>query len=140
MQRIGPRVALTWAVAVVGAGVVAVAGHRRRTRFRPQWKSVTVLATPSDLRSGALTVLPPHDVRLVAAPGDRGTEVHVRYRNSHGVAAGLALRAALRDLKQRTETGGVLHVDPRPHGRRRPTPQGLLQDQAEKYAKGWGLL
>jgi uncharacterized membrane protein len=66
-------------------------------------------------------------VRFVAAPGNRGTEVHVRlrYRASKFGASiakllfaepGQQIRADLRRLKQVLETGSVVHSDSTVHG------------------------
>ncbi len=57
------------------------------------------------------------------------------------VAAALGeLRAALRHAKQLIEVGEVLRVEPQPHGRRTPTPQGAAVEGAAEQAPKEGVL
>ena len=109
------------------------------------WKSVTVLAEPEALRPDGAYPEPLEalaarlEIVLKPASRERGTELHARFRPGED-ADPQALRAALRDAKALIETGIVQHADPVPHGRRKPTPFGLAQDEVESHAKGSGLL
>jgi hypothetical protein len=150
-------------VAAAAAGI-AIAGFAAREIARRRgaggegphaegWKSVTVLATPDEIALAG-TLPPPLEeiadaleVRMLPAPGDRGTEVHARIlpgvdaREAFGDADPQErLREALRDAKQLVETGDVLRVTPRPHGRRPDTPAGRLVDAVEATSKGTGIL
>lgn len=75
-------------------------------------------------------------VDLREAPGGRGTEMSVT-RQGDAVSDD-DVREALRRSKALLETGEVIAVDPVPHGRRNPTPAGLLLDAvaARSYRKG----
>jgi hypothetical protein len=50
------------------------------------------------------------------------------------------VRTALRQAKQLIEVGEVLRAEPEPHGKRRPTPGGLLLEAATKRAGQEGVL
>lgn len=116
------------------------------------WKAVTVLGDPAAFVDGGYPeplrrIAGVLEVRVDAAPGDKGFEVHARLREGADVAAAVgdedpdqALRAALRDAKQVFETGEVLRAVPRPHGRRPFTMLGSAVDKAEAEAKGGGVL
>jgi hypothetical protein len=116
------------------------------------WKAVTILGNveafsqngyPEPLQRIAEVL----EIRLDSAPGDKGFEVHARLRDGADATTVIgdddpdrALRAALRDAKQLFETGEILHATPRPHGHRPSTPSGAVVDNAEKNAKGEGVL
>lgn len=153
----GTRTGITIAASGVAVVVVARLARRRRRRTGEHdagWKSVTVLGDAERLRPDGQWVAPlapiaEHlQVELRPAPGGRGTEVHARIRDGRaravhsatGLPAAQALRAALRDTKQVVEAGEVLRMDPRPHGKRKATPTGLLVDVAEHRARGVGVL
>lgn len=76
--------------------------------------------------------------RIPADPG-KGTELVVTVTRPGRVSAG-DVRSALRRSKQLLETGEVLRVDPAPHGRRKPTPGGLLLEAATRRAPKEGVL
>jgi hypothetical protein len=113
------------------------------------WLVVTVLREPSDVEAAELLAPLAElgediEVRLRPAPGDRGTELAARLRDgasSSGKHSRLTgsdpqaqLRSALRQAKQLIEVGEVLAVDPAPHGKRTPTPGGLLLEAWTKVA------
>ncbi len=79
-----------------------------------------------------VTTRPPAD------PG-KGTELVVTV-NRPGKASAGDVRSALRQAKQLLETGEILRNDPVPHGRRRPTPSGLLLEAATRRAPKEGVL
>ena len=76
--------------------------------------------------------------RPPADPG-KGTELVVTV-NRPGKASAGDVRAALRQAKQLLETGEVLRNDPVSHGRRKPTPSGLLLEAATRRAPKEGVL
>lgn len=146
------------AVGVAAAGLVArsLVKSKKETdgdgRHPEGWKAVTILGDAAEFtRSGypeplgrMADVL---DIRVDAAPGDKGFEVHARLREGADATAAVgdedpeqALRAALRDTKQVIETGEILRATPRPHGHRPPTLFGAAVDEAEDDAKGEGVL
>ncbi len=125
-------------VGVVGvaaaAGAVAAGALRRHGESGEdggdepgRWRAVTVQVPREQLERGLPAPLAAlgHalEVRLVDAPGDRGTEVHVRLRDGEpsgvsGAAARLTgndprqdVRRALRESKSLLETGEVLQPD-----------------------------
>jgi hypothetical protein len=120
------------------------------------WKSVTILAPRNRIYAAGRYPQPVQslvawlELRLEDAPGDRGTELHVRFRpgpvprrmihRATGAKPDDALRIALRDSKQLVETGQIVLVHPRPHGTRTHSPGGLLIDLLERRAKGKGVL
>jgi hypothetical protein len=117
------------------------------------WRSVTVLATPDEIApAGALPapleeIAEALEVRMLPAPGDRGTELHARILEGADTQRVFgdrdpvsSVRAALREAKQLVETGEILRVIPRPHGHRPDTPAGRLVDAAEEKSKGTGIL
>ena len=74
------------------------------------------------------------------APGDKGTELAARLQGNVTESDIEELRAALRRAKQLLEVGEVLRVDPQPHGRRKPTPQGALLEGMTRKADEEGAL
>ncbi|MFJ9041789.1 hypothetical protein ACIRF8_35125 [Streptomyces sp. NPDC102406] len=151
---------LWWAVPAVAAGAAAV------RRARPggaaddgaddRWLTVTVNRPVGDVGS---EVKPPPpldgladriDVRITPAPGDRGTELAARFKESVAAAstsmpARLAgqdprqeLRRALRDAKSLLEAGEVLRPDAPPTTR--PTPGGKLLELFTRRSGGEGVL
>jgi hypothetical protein len=111
-----------------------------------RWRAVTVLCSPEQVGSGdALPepLAPFHDrieVRVTPAPGDKGAELAARFRGEATQDDIGELRAALRRAKQLIEVGEVLRVDPVPHGKRKPTPQGALLEKAAAGAPKGGAL
>jgi hypothetical protein len=113
------------------------------------WLGVTVLRDLTDVENMQLPAPLAElgdeiEVRVRPAPGDRGTELAARLRDrssSSGKHSRLTgsdsqaqLRSALREAKQLIEVGEVLAVDPAPHGKRTPTPGGLLLEAWTKVA------
>ncbi|MFI7615330.1 hypothetical protein ACIBP6_29285 [Nonomuraea terrae] len=110
-----PRLLLL-AAAATGAAAVAARLMRASRPARTTWFAVTVQADPSELsgpsRPDALARLAErHEVRVIRAPGGRGSEIAVR-------AADGRTREEVRALKQLLETGEVLVVEGQPEGRR----------------------
>jgi hypothetical protein len=118
------------------------------------WLVVTVLREPSDVETGELPgplaeLGERIEIRVGAAPGDRGTELAARLRDrpsSGGTTDRLSgadpqseLRSALRQAKQLLEVGEVLAVDPTPHGDRKATPGGALLEAWTKVADKGGV-
>ena len=111
-----------------------------------RWRAVTVLCSPEQVGTG--TDLPAPlaalgdriELRITAAPGDRGTELAARYRDRPSDDDLGRLRAALREAKQLIETGEVLRVEPQPHGHRRRTPQGAAVEGMAAQAPTEGAL
>jgi len=118
------------------------------------WLAVTVLCEPSDIDASPLPVPLAElgdriEVRVVPAPGGRGTELAARLRDRSG--SGTApqrlsgndpesdLRSALRRAKQLIEVGEVLAVDPAPHGKRSATPGGALLEAWTRAAPKGGV-
>jgi hypothetical protein len=107
---------------------------------------VTVLREPDDV--GTPDAPPPPltrfgdriEVRVGAAPGDKGTELSARFREQPGADEIGELRSALREAKQLLETGEVLRVEPQPHGLRKPTPQGAAVEGMAQRAPEEGVL
>jgi hypothetical protein len=88
------------------------------------------------------------EVRVHKATGGKGTElgVRLRERGSSGALSRISgsdpqadLRSALRRAKQLIEVGEVLAVDPAPHGKRTPTPGGVLLEAWTKVAPKAGV-
>ncbi|MFD3444418.1 hypothetical protein ACFDTO_07450 [Microbacteriaceae bacterium 4G12] len=152
------------AAVVVGAAGVAAAGLVARTLVREKreadgdgrhpggWKAVTVLGDPAEFAANGYPeplrrIEPALELRLDPAPGDKGFEVHARFREGADLKATVGeddpertLREALRDAKELFETGEVLSATPRPHGHRPSTLLGTAVDKAEDKAKGEGVL
>lgn len=147
---------LWWAVPVAFAGVTAVRRSRTGEWRQDRWLTVTVNRPPMDV--GSEGMLPPPldglaeriDVRIRPAPGDRGTELAVRFKEpvsaaSASVPARLTgqdprqeLRRALRDAKSLLEAGEVLRPDAPPTTR--PTPGGRLVEVFTRRSGGEGVL
>jgi hypothetical protein len=111
-----------------------------------RWRVVTVLVSPEQIGTG--DALPPPlaelgdriEIRVTPAPGDKGTELAARYRVEVTKEDIRELRAALRRTKQLLEVGEVLRIDPVPHGKRKPTPQGALLEKASAEAPKGSVL
>jgi hypothetical protein len=111
-----------------------------------RWRAVTVLCSPDhvgteDKLPAPLTPFRDRiEIRVTLAPGDKGTELAARFRDQATEDDLGALRSALRRAKQVLEVGEVLRVDPVPHGKRKPTPQGELLEKAAAEAPEGGVL
>jgi hypothetical protein len=132
--------------------------HAIGSRTEPRWRFVTIDRAPQDVLGPGGALPPPLDeladrieVKVRPAPGNRGTELGVRLRDGEpaGLASltaratgddpRLALRSALRQAKQRLETGEVLRADenqPTTH----PTLAGKALDLVARRAGGEGRL
>jgi hypothetical protein len=111
-----------------------------------RWRVVTVLCSPEQIGTGdalpaTLAELGDRiEIRVTPAPGDKGTELAARYRGPATEEDLRELRSALRRAKQLIEVGEVLRVDPVPHGKRKPTPQGAALEKATEQAPKEGVL
>ncbi|MEI4272250.1 hypothetical protein TEK04_10995 [Klenkia sp. LSe6-5] len=106
-----------------------------------RWRAVTVFRDDLAGPFPELEALGPDlEVRMQPAPGGRGTELYGRFHGSPTEDQVGELRAALRRTKQLAEVGEVLRVDPQPHGRRTPTPQGAALEGAAAQAPKEGVL
>ncbi|MCZ2838281.1 hypothetical protein [Modestobacter sp. VKM Ac-2985] len=109
-----------------------------------RWRAVTVLTDPDQLRSATPAPLTRFgdrvEIRVTPAPGGRGAELAARFREPVGEDDLGELRSALRETKQRTETGEVLRNEPQPHGHRAQTPQGKALDGMDERAAKEGVL
>ena len=125
-----------------GFGQSSVTDDRRTAARR--WRAVTVLTDPEQLQSAVPAPLAAFgdrlDVRVTSAPGDRGAELAARFRGPVTQDEIGDLRAALRESKALVEVGEVLRVDPQPHGRRKPTPQGAALEGMTEAAPKEGVL
>jgi hypothetical protein len=150
-RTIGVSVAAA-GVAAAGVAVGVVRRTRQDTGDGPRagrdpdgWKAVTVLADAEAMRPDGrfphpLAALEDRlEISLRPASRERGTELHARFRPGEAPDPE-ALRVALRDTKSLLETGLVQQADPVPHGPRKPTPFGIVQDAIESRSKGAGLL
>jgi hypothetical protein len=111
-----------------------------------RWRVVTVLCSPEEVGTGDALPAPLSpfrdriEIRVTPAPGDKGTELAARFRGQTTQEDIGELRSALRRAKQVIEVGEVLRVDPVPHGKRKPTPQGALLEKAAAEAPKGGVL
>jgi type II secretory pathway pseudopilin PulG len=109
-----------------------------------RWHAVTVnrpaeVVAPGGQLPGPLAELGETiEVRLVPAPGDRGTEVHARLAGGGDKQRLRQLRTALRDAKQLVETGEILSPD-KPATTKRTLLSRPLE-YATAHGKGDGLL
>jgi hypothetical protein len=117
------------------------------------WLYVTVYREPSDVDIAQLPApLAEYgdriEIRVRAAPGEKGTELGARLRDQPsgsplgrltGSDPQADLRSALRRAKQLIEVGEVLAVDPAPHGKRTATPGGALLEAWTKVAPKAGV-
>ncbi|WP_221361535.1 hypothetical protein [Streptomyces beigongshangae] len=148
-----------WATAAGLAGAVAVARRARTDEPAPdpvnRWLTVTVNRAPGDVQADKLPApLQEYgeriETRIVPAPGDRGTELAVRFREApsaaeQSVTARITgndprqdLRVALREAKSLLETGEVMRPDePTAHP---TTPGGKLVGLLSRRAGGEGVL
>ena len=111
----------TGKVILVGAGVAAGAAAaglaRGRKSFEPSGNrhSLTVHRPLTEVEAAPLPgplgeIASDVEVRLRAAPGDRGTEISVRIPESSSVDSG-TVRRALRETRSLLEVGDVLRPD-----------------------------
>ncbi|MCZ2811396.1 MULTISPECIES: hypothetical protein [unclassified Modestobacter] len=109
-----------------------------------RWRAVTVLTDPDELRTTTPAPLVRFgdrvEIRVTPAPGERGAELAARFRERVGEDELGELRSALREAKQRIETGEVLRNEPQPHGLRKQTPQGKALDGMVERAPKEGVL
>ncbi|MEU1012864.1 hypothetical protein [Streptomyces sp. NPDC005890] len=150
---------LTVAAAGLAAGAFVV---MRRAKARPsgtaagdRWLTVTVNCAPHDVQADKLPApLQEYgdriEIRIRPAPGDRGTELAVRLKETepdaaYSVPARLActdprqdLRRALREAKALLEAGEVLQPDAPPTTH--DTPGGKLVGLLSRRAGGEGVL
>lgn len=111
-----------------------------------RWRAVTVLCSPEQIGTGGdlpAPLTPFRDrieLRVTPAPADRGTELAARLHGNVTEDDIEQLRAALRRAKQVLEAGEVLRVEPQPHGKRKPTPQGEVLEGMTKQADKEGVL
>jgi hypothetical protein len=106
------KVLLIAAPLAAGAAVVTAKRRNRRglTSGRPH--VVTVFRPLSELEAGSLPgslkeIADAVEIRLAAAPGDRGTEISVRIPEGSRVSDG-DVRRALRETRSLLEAGDVL--------------------------------
>jgi hypothetical protein len=120
-----------------------------------RWLVVTVQRDPGEVRSDTLPT-PLRDfgdrieTRITPAPGDRGTEIAVRFRQprpegTRSVTARISgddprqdLRLALRETKALLETGEIMRADAPPTTH--DTPGGKLVGLLSRRAGGEGVL
>jgi hypothetical protein len=161
------KAAAAAAAATVGLGAVVTAVRASRVRVpasdasaepRNRWRVVTVnkpaaqVAPEGKLPEPLAALGDSVEVRITPAPDGKGSEIAARLRapepsGSAAVAGRLAgndprqaVRSALRESKALIEVGEVLRVDPRPAGRRPPTPGGKLLDTVTKRARAEGVV
>ncbi|MFF8315993.1 hypothetical protein ACF06V_02375 [Streptomyces bobili] len=152
------RRSLWAAAAALAAGAVVV----RRSMVGPadraatdRWLTVTINRAPSDIQPDKLPVpLQEYgdriETRIRPAPGDRGTELAVRLRETQPGASGSVparlagqdprqdLRRALREAKALLEAGEVLRPDA--PSSTHDTPGGRLVGLMTRRAGGEGVL
>ena len=115
-----------------------------------RWRALTIDRPVEEISPGgqlpeALAALGSNvEVDIHAAPGDWGTEVAVRWVGPKKAANGEdprdVVRRALREVKQLAEVGEVLQAEPRPEGKRPPTPTGWMVDKAERKSDKGAVL
>ncbi|MDQ1041099.1 hypothetical protein QFZ75_007515 [Streptomyces sp. V3I8] len=142
-----------------GLAAAAVVARRARTDQSPpattdRWLTVTVNRPPGEVQADKLPApLQEYgdriETRTGAAPGDRGTELAVRFKEAPSAAAQSAtarvtgndprqdLRVALREAKALLEAGEVMRPD---EPTTRPTPGGKLVGLLSRRASGEGVL
>jgi hypothetical protein len=149
-------------MAAVTAGAAATPAVRRLVRAvgagagagdADRWHTVTVLCPPKEAEARRDTPLAALgdavEVRVVPAPGDRGSELHARLApagDGNGRRGGTQnvaerveeLRTALRETKQVLEIGWVVQPD-RP-GTTRPTALNAPLRAVTAHARGRGWL
>lgn len=116
------RTTLAAVAGVVALGALAAA-RRSREALPDRWHVVTIHRDPSDVDVAAGRPRPlaalgeAVELRVAAAPGDRGTELAARVRPDSGLSGPDAkdldghVRQALRDTRCLLETGEVLRPD-----------------------------
>ena len=131
-------------VRIPGVGQASVTDDPATAARR--WRAVTVLKAPDEVGS-PVSPPPPLDrfgdrleVRIAAAPADKGTELAARFPGGASEEEIGELRSALREAKQLLEVREVLRVDPQPHGHREPTPQGGALEGMTEAAPKEGVL
>lgn len=129
---------------VVGGNPSAPADVDARSR----WHKVTINRGPEEVLPDGRLPAPLAalgdgvEVEVTPAPGDKGTELAARLRDTAETGSGprQQVRSALREAKQLIEAGEVLCVDPTPHGHRPATAGGAIVETATKHAGGEGAL
>ncbi|MFG3436478.1 hypothetical protein ACGF0J_04450 [Nonomuraea sp. NPDC047897] len=133
----GPLLLTATAAMVAGAVVARVAARRRALRPGPsEWFAVTVACEPERLAGAGrpdelARIAECHEVRLVPAPGGRGTEIAVRGADGRA-------RERVRALKQLLETGEVLRVEGQPEGHRTPLGRTAIPLMRQLTRRGMG--
>jgi hypothetical protein len=149
-----------------GAFAIAIVARRFVVSRQPstselegsRWRTVTILRTEGQIAPDGVLPQPLLmlgnlvDVKMSAAPGERGTELSARLRESepHGVAGFVqrargtdprqAVRRALRESKQLLEAGEIIRGNPQAQGHRPATPGGGVVDLLARRADGEGVL
>ncbi|GAB2586195.1 hypothetical protein Aab01nite_51890 [Paractinoplanes abujensis] len=100
------RTALAVAAVAGGAAAVTLARRARTSTGEPRWHTLTVYRPLTEVDANLPEELRTLEVRLVAAPGDRGTEVHARAFDG-GPSDGEVQRI-LRESRSLLEVGDVL--------------------------------
>jgi hypothetical protein len=143
MTRVA-KAAVPVVLGAVGAGAAVarrLAGGTPSPAAGDRWHAVTVDLPPEQVGDEPLSGLgDTAEVRVQPAPGGKGTEVHAR------LVAGAdadrdqvrALRRALREAKQRLETGEVLA--PTEPGTSRPSPLNAPLRLLTAHGRGEGRL
>jgi hypothetical protein len=149
----GTKSVMGVAAVAVAAGVTAAKKARSATgdaegrRQDPtRWRVVTIDRPPGELAGSTPAPLAELgesvEVRVIAAPGDKGAELGARYRSlppdTEPEDAVRRLRAALRESKQLAEVGWVVHPDA--NTTTEPTALNAPLRKAIKLATGEGLL
>jgi len=160
------KAATAAAATTAGLGLAVAQIRRSRARApasdasaepRNRWRVVTVNKPAAEVAPGGKLPEPlaalgdSVEVRITPAPDGKGTEIAVRLRapepsGAAAVPARLAghdprqaVRSALRESKALIEVGEILRLDPRPAGRRPPTPGGKLLDTVTRRARAEGV-
>jgi hypothetical protein len=118
------------------------------------WLAVTVFKESSEIDTAQLPAPLAElgdqiEVRVRPAADGKGAELAARLRDRSSSVTALSrldgadpqadLRSALRRAKQLIEVGEVLAVDPAPHGKRTPTPGGVLLEAWTRVAPKGGV-
>jgi hypothetical protein len=141
------------AAAAVAAGVTAAKKVRSaasdaegRRQDPTRWRAVTIDRPPGEVAASTPAPLAELgdavEVRVIAAPGDKGTELGARYRtvpaDTDPEEAVRGLRTALRLSKQLAEVGWITHPDD--NVTTESTALNAPLRKAIKLATGEGLL
>ena len=158
VKRIILFTAGAFAMAIVARRFVVSRQPSTRELEGSRWRTVTILRTEEQIAPGGVLPQPLLmlgdlvDVRMSAAPGDRGTELSARLRETepHGISGVVqrargtdprqAVRRALRESKQLLEAGEIMRVSPQAEGHRPATPGGAVVDLLARRSSGEGVL